>query len=141
MNSQDAYSFILFAICIWREARGELYDTKVAQAWSVRNRVKNPRWWGHSWVGCILMPEQYSCFNHNDPNAAKWPTETDPAWQDCLQIASRVFPDPPLVPDPTYGATSYFDMSMDTDPPKWSYDGSNVKTVDLGRFHFYKLST
>jgi hypothetical protein len=31
-------------------------------------------------------------------------------------------------------------MSLDTDPPKWAIDGSNVKTVDFGRLHFYKLA-
>jgi len=140
VNPQQAYSFIVFALCIWRECRGELDTTKVAQAWSVRNRVKNPGWWGHDWVGVVLMPYQYSSFNHNDPNATKLPTEGDPSWQDCLQIASQVFAEPPSVPDPTHGATSYFDMSLDTDPPKWAMDGSNVKTVDFGRLHFYKLA-
>lgn len=140
MNPQDAYSFILFALCIWRESRGELITTKQAVAWSIKNRVLSPGWWGHSWTGVILMPWQYSSFNHNDPNATKWPVTTDPSWTDSLTVAEQVFNADPLLPDPTHGATSYFDQSLDTDPPKWAIDGSMVKTVDFGRLHFYKLA-
>jgi|ERR1017187_338362 hypothetical protein len=140
MNPQESYSFILFALCLWREARGELYDTKTAVAWSIRNRVQRPGWWGHDWAGVILMPWQYSSFNHADPNASKLPIPADPAWQDCLDIAAKVYPTPTLVDDPTQGATSYFDISLDPDPPKWTLDGSQVKTIDMGRLHFYRLA-
>jgi cell wall hydrolase len=141
MNLQDMYALMLLALCIWREARGELITTKIAVAWSIRNRVKDPRWWGHDWAGVILMHDQYSSFNHGDPNATKLPLPADPSWQDSLNTAAKVFAEPPLLSDPTGGATSYFDMSLDTDPPKWSFDGSMVKTLDLGRLHFYKLAS
>lgn len=140
MNPQDMYALILLALCIWREARGELVTTKEAVAWSIRNRVDNPRWWGHSWSGIILMPWQYSSFNRSDPNATKWPTPNDPAWIESLTVAQQVFLADASLPDPTHGATSYFDNSLDTDPPKWATDGSMVKTVDFGRLHFYKLA-
>ena len=32
MNSQQAYEFMLLALCIWREARGEVVPTKFAGA-------------------------------------------------------------------------------------------------------------
>ena len=118
MNPADMYSFVLLALCIWREARGEDVPTKLAVAWSIRNRVQLPRWWGHNWTGVILMHEQYSSFNPNDPNAVKLPFQTDPSWADSLTAASQVFPDSLLVSDPTGGATSYFDQSMDLHPPK-----------------------
>ena len=140
MNPQDAYGLVLLALCVWRESRGELYTTKVAVAWSIRNRVTHPSWWGHDWASCILMPWQYSSFNRSDPNAIKWPLNNDPAWSDCLDIAVKVFPDPPTVDDPTRGATSYFDHSLDTNPPTWATDGSMSKTCDWGRLHFYKLA-
>ena len=138
MTPADMYSVVLLALCIWREARGELYDAKTGVAWTIKNRVAKPGWWGHSWVSVILQPWQFSSFNHNDPNSGKFPTEADPSWQDSLDVAYKVFND--AIPDPTGGATSYFDKSMDSDPPKWSSDGSNVKTVDLGALHFYKLA-
>lgn len=141
MTAQEMYSLVLLALCIWREARGELYVTKTCVAWTIRNRVMKPGWWGHSWEGVILMPYQFSSFNHNDPNATKLPHSEDPSWQDCLDIATKVFATPPGLEDLTQGATSYFDASLDPDPPKWSFDGSNQKTVDFGRLHFYRLVT
>jgi hypothetical protein len=87
------------------------------------------------------MPYQFSSFNHNDPNAIKWPMEADPSWLECVAVAGDVGGDTPSIHDPTSGATSYFDMSLDLNPPKWAEDGSQVKTCDLGRLHFYRLAT
>jgi hypothetical protein len=86
------------------------------------------------------MPWQYSSFNHNDPNATKWPMETDNSWQECLSVAADIGSDTPSIADPTGGATSYFDMSLDLNPPKWAEDGSQVKTCDYGRLHFYAVA-
>ena len=138
MDTSHAYEFILLALCIWREARGELLETKQCVAWSIRNRVQRPGWWGHGWAGVILQPWQYSSFNHNDPNASKLPIPTDPSWQDCLTVAEQVYPQESPIPDNSHGADSYYDMSLDTNPPSWASDGSKVKTVDMGRLHFYK---
>ncbi len=140
MTPEEAYAFILLSLAIWREARGELITTKIGVAWTVRNRVQNPGWWGHDWLGCLLLPWQYSCFNHNDPNATKLPMSKDPSWQDSLNVARNVMHEPPLVSDPTGGATSYYDTSLDSDPPKWATDGSNVHTITLGGLNFYKLA-
>src|SRR5579863_9260852 len=107
----------LVALCCWREARGEALFTKQAQVWSVRNRVANPKWWGNSWWSVILKPMQYSSFNANDPNAVKWPLEADLHWQDCLTAVNTVYtPDISMAPsfaDPTGGAVSYYDISLD----------------------------
>ena len=139
MKPQD---IALLALVLWREARGEvLLVTKQAVAWSIRNRVNHPGWWGRSWWTVILMPFQYSSFNHNDPNATKWPMETDESWLECVAVAADIGSDTPSISDPTNGATSYFDMSMDINPPKWATDGSNEKICDYGRIHFYRLAT
>jgi spore germination cell wall hydrolase CwlJ-like protein len=140
MNLEDAYPLVLLAIAVWREARGELDITKQAVAWTIRNRVMNPRWWGHTWEGVILMPFQFSSFNAGDPNATKWPNSADPAWVDAFEVAQKVYYATPPFADPTHGAVSYFEDSLSTDPPKWAYDGSYTHTVDLGRLHFYKLA-
>jgi N-acetylmuramoyl-L-alanine amidase len=139
MNSSQMYEFVLLALCVWRESRGELLSTKQAVAWSIRNRVAKPCWWGHSWDGVILMPKQYSSFNHSDPNATRFPLHSDISWQESLLAAQQVYGATAAIADPTMGATSYFDCSLDSDPPSWSYDGSNVHTVDFGRLHFYRL--
>lgn len=142
MNPAQMYDFVLLALVVWRESRGESLAGKQAVAWSIRNRVSNPGWWGKGWAGIILQPYQYSSFNRNDPNATHFPVSLDPSWADCLNVAQQVYTDSltamPVIPDPTNGATSYFDMSLDHNPPTWSTDGGMTKTVDIGRLHFYK---
>lgn len=142
MNPSQMYDFILLSLCVWREARGEPLSTKQAVAWTIRNRVLNPGWWGSGWVGVILHPYQFSSFNANDPNATKLPLTSDLSWQDCQATAQGVYsPDPgtqPSLPDNSLGATFYYDKSLDNNPPAWSTDGSMIKTVDIGHLHFYK---
>ena len=133
----QSYPFTLLALCIWREARGEIRDAKLGVAWSIRNRVERGGWWGNTWATVILKPYQYSSFNANDPNACKLPSPTDPSWLECLDVANQVF-DSPNVPDPTGGATSYFDKSLDNNPPSWAAE--LIHTWDLGNLHFYKVA-
>lgn len=136
MTPADYYPVILLALCVWREARGEIFTAKQAVAWSIRNRVNRPRWWGHSFESCILMPYQYSSFNRTDPNAAKLPVSTDPNWADALKIAIDVYGQTPALQDTSCGADSYYDKSMDGAPPEWAAHASHV--ADVGNFHFFK---
>jgi N-acetylmuramoyl-L-alanine amidase len=130
------YELVLLAIVVWREARGESIEAKRAVAWSIRNRVQHPGWWGSGWVGVILKPFQYSSFNHNDVNAVKWPSVDDASWNDCMTVANEVYSG--NCGDTTDGATHYFDKSLDAHPPDWATDGSMVRTVDVGSLHFWK---
>ena len=128
------------ALCCWREARGEDLFTKQAQVWSVRNRVENPKWWGKTWMQVIFKPLQYSSFNPADPNVAKFPSEGDPAWLDCLSAVNAIYTldisMAPSLADPTGGAVSYYDKSLDDDPPSWA--ARMTHTVDVGNFHYFK---
>ena len=141
MNPQQQAELALLALVVWREARGEVLFTKQAVAWSIRNRVLSPGWWGHSWWSVILMPMQYSSFNRTDPNATKWPMQVDPSWEDALQVAADVYtPDLTVAPkilDLTRGAVSYFDQSEDDNPPNWAKSGLFKHVCDFGRLHFY----
>jgi N-acetylmuramoyl-L-alanine amidase len=139
MTGADMYDLVLLALCCWREARGQPKIAKTGQVFTVKNRLAHPGWWGHSYVTIILMPFQYSSFNHNDPNAVKMPFSDDPAWQECLEVAQDVYQG--IVPDPSNGATHYFDASLDAHPPKWATDGSMEHVVDLGLFRFWKKTT
>lgn len=130
------YAKILWALCVWREARNQTHAAKVAVARSILNRVNHPSWWGVDLVSVILKPWQYSSFNKNDPNAVKLPQETDTSWVDSLQAVEDVLGGGT---DPTGGATSYFDKSLDSNPPKWATDGSMTHTADIGDFHFYRV--
>jgi len=133
----DAYSDVnLLGLCVWREARGEIYDAKFGVACSIRNRVNHPTWWGHNYHEVILEKWQYTSFDPSDPNSTKFPGATDPAYLECLEAASCVING--KMTDTTGGASSYFDKSLDTHPPKWATDGSNIHTADLGHLHFYE---
>lgn len=141
MNPQQQAELALLALVTWREARGEVLFTKQAVAWSIRNRVLKPGWWGHSWWSVILMPYQYSSFNRTDPEATKWPVAVDPSWEEALLVASQVYTSDlsasPVILDPTGGAHSYFDESMDAHPPSWALDGHMKKVCEFGRMRFY----
>jgi hypothetical protein len=125
----------LLALCLWREARNQPREAIQGVACSIRNRVYQPRWWGHSWSSVILAGEQYSSFNRDDPNSTKFPADSDIVFPVCLGIARYVHDD--AMPDNTNGAQSYFDKSLDADPPKWA--AKMTPTCDIGDFHFYRV--
>lgn len=136
LSSDETYPFTLLALCIWREARGETIPAKVGVAWVIRNRAKNPSWWGKDWISVILKPWQFSSFNVGDPNATKFPVPEDTSWIACLQAAEIAWEG--IETDPVDGATHYFDKSLDANPPKWATDGSMVKVCDVDSLRFWK---
>ena len=138
MTPEQAYEFTLLALCVWREARGETTDAKSGVAWTIRNRVLHPSWWGVDWVSVILKPFQFSSFNRIDVNSTKWPAPSDTAWHACMEAAEEAYSG--STADPTSGATHYFDKSLDSEPPGWATDDSMTHVCDLGNFHFYKAS-
>ena len=125
----------LFALCIWREARGESEDGKRGVAHVIANRVNHPGWWGHDWCSVILKPWQFSSFNKNDPNSEKWPEDTDPSWQQCLSIASDVYLG--MNSDPTDGACYYYDTSIEF-PRAWGPQSEYTNTLNIGRLKFWR---
>lgn len=136
MTPEQAYPFILACLCIWREARGCTVQAKLGVAWSIQNRVNHPSWWGTDVVSVILKPYQYSSFDFADPNAIKFPQPTDTSWQACLQIMDQVTRNGE--PDPTNGATHYYDKSLDDKPPAWARDGSMIETAVIDSLRFWK---
>ena len=131
----------ILTLCCWREARGEPLDVKIAQCWSVKNRVLHPGWWGHDWHSVILKPWQYSSFNRNDPNEKKWPPD-DPndqeyeSGQQAQQAAEAAMAE--TTPDPTDGATNYYDTSIEF-PKAWGSEAEWENTLTLGRLRFWKM--
>jgi N-acetylmuramoyl-L-alanine amidase len=123
----------LLALCVWREARGEILLAKLAVAWSIRNRVMRPSWWGKTWEDVILKPWQYSSFNAKDPNATKLPHSEDLSWEASWQAAEEAFLG--TGSDPSEGATSYHDTSIT--PPEWTKE--MIVTVKIGALIFYRL--
>ena len=128
------YELFLLALCIWREARGEILDSKRGVAWVVRNRAAHSSWWGTDVSSVILKPAQFSSFNANDPNAVKWPSPQDASWLASLEIASEVLAG--AVPDLTGGATYYFDDSIAQNPPAWA--AQLEPCAKIGRLNFFR---
>ena len=133
---EQSYELILLMLCIWREARGETFEAKHAVGWVIRNRAMKPgkQWYGNDWEEVILKPWQFSSFNANDPNAAKFPLPTDPAFGACLLTAKHVYDG--TFADNTDGSTFYFDDSMAANPPDWAK--TLTSTVKIGRLNFFK---
>lgn len=134
-DQADALSeFYLLALAIYREARGEVHDAKVAVGWTIKNRVLHPGWYGKTWFEVITKKYQFSSFNLGEVNSIVFGAPGENAWRESVRAATDVmFND---VADPTGGALFYFDRSLDKNPPKWA--ALYLHTADIGHFHFYK---
>ena len=129
----------LLALCIWREARGEMNLGKRAVGCVVRNRVAKQSWMGHDWQSVILKPYQFSSFNApprakiTDPNEAKWPEDDEADWLDCLDAAREVID--PTSGDVTNGGLYYYSPPLTAPPTAW---GAVVPTASIGHLSFWK---
>lgn len=132
MNRNQAWELALLALCVFREARGESYLGKVAVAWSIKNRVMKPSWYGSSYSSVILHKKQYSSFNADDPNATKFPVESDVSWIESLEVCEQVYSG--IVADPTGGSTHYHATSV---APPWAVDPTTVFKIEIGHHRFY----
>jgi len=124
----ESYELIMGALCIWREARGEPREGKVA-VWNViKNRVASKRW-GPTITRVVTARWQFSAFNDGDPNTTKFPAVEDTAWQECLEVVIG------NGPDITQGACFYYAKSM-TKPPHWA--ATMTKTLEAGGHIFFR---
>lgn len=135
-TSTTAWEMCLLALCVWREARNQAFDGKLAVAWSIRNRVMKvgKTWWGDTWEEVIEKKWQYSSFNADDPNAKLIPGNPvdDLSWAESLQAAERAYLG--LGIDPSQGATHYYNPSI-VGAPAWIADATF--TVKIQDHSFY----
>jgi spore germination cell wall hydrolase CwlJ-like protein len=121
---------------IWGEARGEGPVGWAAVAWVVRNRAAHrpAAWWGSTVSGVCLKPRQFSCWNTDDPNAAKLKAlATDDArYQQILGVAAQVMNG--SLADPTRGADCYQVIGTNA---WWSKGRTPVEVI--GHHEFYVL--
>lgn len=117
--------FVL-ALCVWREARGESPKGRRLVAQTIENRVQDKRW-PDTYVGVITQRSQFSSFNSNDPNATKFPTETDPSWAACVAAADAVL----TTAEPFTDANHY---CTDAVHPPWRDDSKLVAAEGAHRF-------
>ena len=117
------------ALAVWREARGESLRGRCLVAQVIENRVTDPRW-PDTYVGVITQPLQFASFTGIDPNATKFPAETDLAWEGCVLAADRVISNS----ERFTVANHYHTVDVE---PKWA-DPSKIVARE-GRHIFYAL--
>jgi hypothetical protein len=139
---------MLFAMCLFGEARGESALAQQAVANVIMNRARFP----HSVFGSrknasfeenlrsvILHPQQFSSLNPSDPNYAKLFSpldhETPETWTRCVQCAETTLASMDAADTLTLNSDHYFDDSIQ--PPVWAHP--TKQTVKIGRFNFYRL--
>ena len=133
MTLQEQADAVFMALCLWREARGEPREGKIAVAWSIMNRLASPSW-GNTLMAVLFQRLQYSSLTYSsDPQLALWPKDDDPAWRDSLEIADGVIEG--RIDNPIDGADSYFSDSIVA--PKWATVSTFVKKI--GRHEFHKV--
>lgn len=134
MSRWDEYETTLLALVLWREARGEPFQAKLAVAYSIMNRVTHPAWWGTTLSEVIAKKWQYSSMTApSDPNLVKWPLRGDRWFMECLHAAELAQENPQANPVP--GADSYHDTSIPS--PNWADPQRLVGQI--GHLVFYNL--
>lgn len=134
MSPAEAYPLALWALTVWREARGEPYTAKLAIACVIRNRsLDERRRWPHDPAKVCLQPHQFSCFDAGDPNAAKFPAPDDAVFLDCCRAVAEAQAGEW---DPSRGANHYHHLPSGREP-SWAHP---LKlTVVIGKGKFYRL--
>lgn len=118
---------IVLALTIWGESRGEPVEGQIAVACVVRNRLKRAGGIAPRWRDICLAPEQFSCFNEDDPNAGPiaraaanlMTAVPTPELAQALWIADGVMSG--AAKDNTLGATHYLTTGLlNAKPPSWA---------------------
>lgn len=132
--TRNAWDWHILARTVFGEARGEGYLGQVGVAWVAKNRAVRGGWFGTSIADVCLKPQQFSCWNDNDPNKAAISKAQiqDHGFLRALGIAALVIAGD--IQDPTGGADHYHAVSIP--PPSWTR--RMTKTVQLGQHIFYK---
>jgi hypothetical protein len=136
----QAIEYGTLVLLVGREGRGQTYDAMLGIAWSVRNRVVEPKYWGHDWLSVMSHPEAYSSMvpprTDNDPNLRVYPDAASPKWDLVFQAAEAAYWG--VGPDPVQGATHYFDSSMDNNEPPFATAPTSEHIRDIDSLRFFK---
>ncbi|MDH4581393.1 cell wall hydrolase [Pseudomonas sp. BN415] len=134
----------ILARTLWAEARGEGFGGMIAAGWTVRNRVEmdlhndgKPDWWGEGYTAVCLKPWQYSCWNKDDAN---YPflsgAKPIPSAQYVRAREAAIAVIEGREPDPTAGATHYYNPKVVKKTPPWVKGAK--PTVTIGNHRFFK---
>lgn len=128
----------ILAMTCWGECRsgGEEGMTSVANV--IVNRANNPGWWGTDIRSVCLAPEQFSCWNGNDPNRSQMLalTPESPQFPLALSIADQAIAG--TLVDITNSSTYYYAASMPK-PPKWAIGKTPAATI-AGQIFFNSVT-
>lgn len=141
------YEWVLLALTLWREARGQSADAQLAIAHVICNRATDKlERWPKSIVSVITQQSQFTSIvppQHITPaemsNAVTWPKPSEPtSWTQfvqCCAIADQVG-NAAEAKDPTLGANHYYSDPI-PEVPAWA--DASKQTAHIGPFHFFKL--
>jgi len=130
---------IYAAQTVYGEARGESWNAKLGVTHVILNRKKaKRRYFGRSIKTIVQKPQQFSCWNHRDPNRSKIrdPLKYDSVdtWLECYVAAHLVLRGE--VKDNTGKALYYIDETIIDNPPAW------VAKLELsaqhGKLYFFR---
>lgn len=130
----------ILARTLYGEARGEYAASGlaalIAVANVIMNRLKKGKQFGKTITEVCLKPQQFSCWNKNDPNYPLLKGNEvlkEPLFQLCLEVAKRVVIG--RWPDLTRGCDHYHSTSCN---PSWA--NPNKIKLRLGHHIFYHLT-
>ena len=128
------------AFAMWREARGESYEGKIAIGYAIMNRVERPKWWGNTVDTVIDKPMQFSSMTDpNDQQLRTYPGSitTDTKWLECIQAALDVLDR--RIPNPVPTADSYYATWMDAKgmTPPWAKAPTTRFVRQIGNHKFF----
>jgi spore germination cell wall hydrolase CwlJ-like protein len=124
----------ILARTIWGEARGEGKLGREGIAAVVLNRLKRgqPDRFGATIADVCLTPQQFSCWNSDDPNLAKLKRvdETDRHFRACIEIAERAVKG--VLLDLTKGSDHYHTISVS---PEWAKEKQPAVVIGVHKFY------
>lgn len=129
-----AYNQAIATATLFCEASNQPRTAKTAVAWVLKNRASKFNW---TVAQVCLDRKDFSCWNDDPVNNANLlrfakARDDDPVLIECSQIVDSVLRG--LVPDPTNGATHYYDDSIAA--PYWAAPPAR-KMCKIGRLIFY----
>lgn len=133
--------WMYMAKTVFGEARGENEPTRLAVAWVIRNRARDPRRrWGTSVWDVVTRPKQFSCWNPGDPGReAMLHPMRNPAerlvWHECARVSWHVLTAPEQA-NPLPGVRYFHDATIP--PPAWTRDLEPVEVPGVTRMRFYR---
>lgn len=130
ISDQLSY-FDVMALTMYGEARGEPVEGQIAVGWVIKNRAIA---WNKGIIEVCIQPEQFSCWNENDPNYLQLVAlgrqvesfytgtgyHSNEAYNQCRYLAIGISDS--TIQDNTKGALNYLTLELASGPncPAWA---------------------